>query len=530
MLGELKEALQERNQAAVDLEQKAKRLSEHEESLRALSESLETLRSDYMDLETSYSGFQNELTQLESGRRSDIVRLERLAAERVALEEESKNYEERRTRMGQEFHDAETETAKRKSTLEQLAAEHAEIQKSLNEARANYSGLQAEIAARRVQTELVGDGAADARELTGSTLLLDQSNPLDIQEDAVLGALSDLLETDPQYERALAAVIRSWLDAVVVGNASAALTILDKLRARDDNSVRLVVADLTPQPNASISPEGPASPLLQHVRYPENIKAVVAQLLQNVFVVESLDSAPSAIPVGAAYVALDGSVAKGGGIWEFWTRHSRPAIGKRLLAELQKDLPNLERRCQEAQQNMTELELQVEHLASNQRNAQTALDQHRHIQAVKQGEIQVVSKEAEQARDRLKTVAWELSDFEKRDGLHDQRETEINAEMVRITERRDKVKAAVDVKAVTLRAMEQERSTISSEAIEARLRHSKSEHKVELREEQIMPMRTRLRELEELVTSRSDGIVSRTNEIGQLRAAVEQARQQITSL
>ncbi|GAG36727.1 unnamed protein product, partial [marine sediment metagenome] len=199
-------------------------------------------------------------------------------------------------------------------------------------------------------------------------------------------------------------------------------------------------------------------------------------------------------------------------------------------AELQKDLPDLQQRLQTSQHNITDLKKQVEHAANNHRNAQTELDKRRHIQAVKQGEIQIVSKEAEQARDRLATVVWELSDFEKRDGLHDRREAEIDQEMERVAGRRDQIKSDIDAKTIQLRAMEQERSTLSSEAMESRLRHSKTEHKVELREEQIAPMRTRLDDLEELVKSRSDGIVSRTTEIAQLESTVEQAHQQVSSL
>ncbi|GAG35032.1 unnamed protein product, partial [marine sediment metagenome] len=151
MLAELKEAREEHDEAAADLKQKLEKLSGHEEALRILSEALENLRSDFVDLETSYSGFQNELTQLEGGRRADIVRLERLAAERVALEEETKNYEERRAHMTQELHDAEIETSKCTSRFEQLATKHSAIQESLNEARTTCAGLQAEIAARKVQ-------------------------------------------------------------------------------------------------------------------------------------------------------------------------------------------------------------------------------------------------------------------------------------------------------------------------------------------------------------------------------------------
>ena len=160
---------------------------------------------------------------------------------------------------------------------------------------------------REVLDWRVGDSESDAHELdNGSALLLDKTNPLGIQQDTVLGTLSDILNTDTKYERALAAVIRSWLDAVVVGDVSAALSILSKLSSRDDSSVRLVVADLAADPEPQIIPQSPAVPLLSHVQCPDNMKTMVAQLLQNVFVVESLDAVPSPIPAGAAYVALYG--------------------------------------------------------------------------------------------------------------------------------------------------------------------------------------------------------------------------------
>jgi chromosome segregation protein len=145
---------------------------------------------------------------------------------------------------------------------------------------------------------------------------------------AIHGAtsLSDSLDVAPGYELAVAAALDGRLAAAVVDGTDAGGALLD--RAGNDGG-RALVAGSDPAPvQPSTPPSAGAELLLAHVRGDEATLAIVARLLADTWVVDSLDDCPAPF-AGVA-------VTRAGRVWSARARELRqaPAVGEdRVLAQ-----------------------------------------------------------------------------------------------------------------------------------------------------------------------------------------------------
>jgi chromosome segregation protein len=145
---------------------------------------------------------------------------------------------------------------------------------------------------------------------------------------AIHGAtsLSDSLDVAPGYELAVAAALDGRLAAAVVDGTDAGGALLD--RAGNDGG-RALVAGSDPAPvQPSTPPSAGAELLLAHVRGDEATLTIVARLLADTWVVDSLEDCPAPF-AGVA-------VTRAGRVWSARARELRqaPAVGEdRVLAQ-----------------------------------------------------------------------------------------------------------------------------------------------------------------------------------------------------
>ena len=145
---------------------------------------------------------------------------------------------------------------------------------------------------------------------------------------AIHGAtsLSDSLDVAPGYELAVAAALDGRLTAAVVDDTDAGGVLLD--RAGHDGGRALVTGSDTATDTPANAPSAGAERLLEHVRGDAATLGIVARLLADTWVVDSLDDC-SANFTGVA-------VTRAGRVWSARTRELRqaPAVGEdRVLAQ-----------------------------------------------------------------------------------------------------------------------------------------------------------------------------------------------------
>ena len=517
--------------ARVELDKRQTALAAHDLETSAARKRLQDLRTEALDLETRLARLQNEWNEIEARERTDLIRRERFAAEKAEAERAVESYDERLGLMA-------TQRGQKQAGAEQAQRQVEDLRKSQGERAEQLSALQretsaraSEAAAREAQVNLLAKSRAEARGFpAGAKKLLENAPVPGVNPKDILGSLAEKVRADKTHKLALEAVLRSWLDAVLVKDAASALEIAKHLQAAKGGAVRLLAA--AGGADGAV-PEGPGEPLLAHVKAPAELAPLLQRLLGGVRVVASAADVPADIPAPVTVVTRDGIVARGDGIVEFWApgeNESNPLAREHQLAEWQEDLERLRKEIGETRVRAEALQRDETAGREALNAAQTLLENQRREMALAEGEIRMVEREAKQARERAETIGWELEALVKKTGAGTQRRTAMAGEMEGIRTRQAEVRAQNATDSEKLRRLEDERNALLEETTECRVALSGYKQQVDGLRARGEPLEARIRELETLIRERAAGINSYQERLAALATATQAAEGQIAPL
>ncbi len=517
--------------ARTELERKQAALAAHDQETAAVRKELQDLRTEALELESRLARLQNEWNEIEARERTDLIRRERFAAEKAEAERAVESYVERLTLMGAQRDGkqaAADEAQQQADSLRQSqagrAAERAGLQQGL-------AALAAEAAAREAQVALLARDRAEARGYSpGAQKLLEKTPVPGVEPRDILGPLAEKVRADKPWQLALEAVLRAWLDAVLVQDAAAAREIAVQLQAAKGGTVRLL--SVAGQ-EADASTPGPGKPLLDHVQAPPELAPLLRRLLGGVRVVASGADLPKTIPPGLTVATQDGLVARGDGSVEFWApgeNEGNPLAREHQRAEWQEQLEGLRREIEQKRARFAALEQDETAAGAALEAALAALAEQRHEMDLATGEIRMVEREAQQARERAETIGWELQALVEKTGAGTQRRTEMAGEMEAIRTRQAEVRAATAAGTEKLRQLEDARNTRLEEATDCRVALSGYKQQLDGLHARGEPLEARLRELDTLIRDRAAGIDSYRERIGALEKATAEAEGSIGPL
>jgi len=237
--------------------------------------------------------------------------------------------------------------------------------------------------------------------------------------DEFLGLVSQLVEVEPGYERALAAAMGERLEWVVTRNADASLKGLDFLSSKAKGRTGFISSDSTGTIATANTPE--MHPLIEKVNAPAETLEVMKALLSGVYSADTLDEARTLWQSSGRHLSfvtkegemLDSSGAIVGGSGEM--RAEMPLRRKREMRELEiksKDTrQKTERLAVERQERLDEIRRLEE------RMEMTRSDTHRR-------EIEIIEQERElhriamdQAREKERLTALDEELIRLQDGM-----------------------------------------------------------------------------------------------------------------
>ena len=526
-------AVIEKEKAEEDLRRCNENFRHHKEQIDGATSRIQQLRDDTLKLDGLGSRLQNQLVEIESSERASIIRRERLAAEKTQLGEILSGYEKRQSNMQRELESLRDGVTRAEAEQERLETDLAAKTQAARECQQEANELQTRAAMRRAQIDLLGsEEEADSDFPGGARALLDESNPLDIRREAVLGSLAGAIEVEPDYTTAVEAVLRPWLDAVLVGSGNEARELLSRLEEKREGPARLLAVDT--EAEAPEADNGlPGTPLASHVRAPENVLPLLQSLLRGVRAVENCGEFPSPLPAGSIYVAKTGAVVRATGACEFWMTDPgarNPLSRKHALAEAVSGLEEVERRIAVSGQTMAALQSEAATLEQALREARGAADGSRRALAQKEGECQVVGKETTEARQRLETVTWELDDIVAQGQTSDDERREITRQREDIRLQRERIAGEIETQTRELHALESRQGELNSELTEHRVLFSSSSQRAEYLASQHEGMALRCEELEGAVRGRNQGIQSYAENIERLTRETEEATARVAGL
>ena len=517
--------------ARTELEKRQAVLLAHDQQTAVVRKRLQDLRTEALDLETRLTRLQNEWNEIEARERTDLIRRERFAAEKAEAERAVESYAERLGLMATQREQKQAGAEQALKQLEDLKKSQSERAEQLNGLQRELSTLSSEAAAREAQVNLLTRSRAEAQGFpAGAKKLLENKPVPGVDPKQILGSLAEKVRADKAHKLALEAVLRSWLDAVLVTDAGGALEIAKHLQAAKGGAVRLLSA--AGGDDAPI-PEGPGEPLLDHVKAPEGLAGLLRRLLGSVRVVATAADVPGEIPAGLTMATRDGIVARADGSVEFWApgeKETNPLAREHQLAEWQDDLTRLRKEIGEKKARAEALRQDETAAREGLNAAQTALEGQRREMALVEGEIRMVEREAKQARERAETIGWELEALVKKTGAGTQRRTEISGQMEKLRNRQAEVRTQNAADTDKLRQLEDERNALLEAATECRVALSGYKQQVESLRARGDPLESRLRELETLIRERASGIDSYQERIASLSKATAEAEAQVAPL
>jgi chromosome segregation protein len=317
-------------------------LAERSERREALSARAYRARSAAERIELRLEGAREHRRTLDERAeraRADLEELEREAAEDPSLAEGADAgeriaaFEAELTELDADRAAAlEAELAELAEQREAAAAEETRLAGVADERRAAVAAAEEACAAARTarrEAEAAAEAARREAAKVGADLAaVNQFLRVHAGAPGGVRALSDALSVEDGHELALAAALGGLLGAAVVPDRAAGAAALE--RAGRDGGIALVADDRkgTDPSRSPAAPVDAAQRLLDLVRGPADVLALVGPLLADVWVVEDLDAVPDDWP-GTAVTAT-------GRVWSGARRELRqvPAGGgDRVLAE-----------------------------------------------------------------------------------------------------------------------------------------------------------------------------------------------------
>ncbi len=533
--------IEEEKQKAVDEEIKAEaqlndsneKFSSHQQQIDSSRNMLVQLREEQIELESTISRLRNQLVEIESQERSQVIQRERLAAEKTQLTRILSGHEEKQEGMTSVLENMRKDVSKLEEVLRELIDQLEKSNVERLDCQKEASAIQSKMAACKAKVSLLTEkDHAEDDFPGGARLLLDSSNPLNINSSDIIGALADHVNTDDGYATALEAALRSWLDAVIISDQSCALDILTKLESQKAGSARLLTADKKIANPESVHLDG-FTRLTEHVQTTPAATPVIERILGNVFIVDSLNDIPSSVPEQASFVTKDGALFSENGCVEFWMadeQSSNPLSRKNALVSEQKQLT-------EYNENAEALNLVAQNLEANKTaleesivEARVELDKSKQASAQKEGECQVIVRETETAREHLSTVTFELDSLNSQNKSSDETRDGISKKLKDSREQTERIVTEIGSQTTDLRKLEERHGEIQADVTDRRVLFSTVSQRRGHLEQQFSSISSRVSELSDALSGRSTGVESHKVRIQKLTEEVASAESQLSVL
>jgi chromosome segregation protein len=509
----------------------SQRIAAFEAEAETFTRELQRRRSAQMEQEKLAIRLQQELEETDQRQRGAHQRRARLEVEQAEAARRVEQAETQAAAMDERIRAAVDRAAALREDCRLMRADAETRARRGAEARDRTAAVQATIAALDAQLDMLARQEQAAEGFAGGArwLLAPERKAGAGAPGRILGALADLVRTDPAHEACLQAALRPWLDAVVVDSPAAARAWLLALDAARAGSARLLASDAAAGPAAG----GPGEPLVDHVTCAPEARAAIGRLLAPVRVVPSLDALPEPLPEGLIFVTPAGQLASGRGVFEYWmagAEEQNPLARGQLRDELRRRRAGAEAGLAEAARTLDTLQAgereQTQALAA--RSAE--LDEAAREEASLSGERRRIGQDLEQTRRRLETVADEIETL-ARGGAEDlDARARLAAAIEEGRARTIELHAQVQESVARQPDIEEARRRLSEEASDIRIDAAGRRRDVEELVRRLDIQRQRIGELEGLIADRERGAAGYRARIEELVRAMADAGDQVEPL
>jgi len=564
------------------LEAKQSALRQVEEKLRRQQEALRQAQADAFGSAQDLTRIRNELTALDLQKQGNIVRLEKLSAEKIQLEEERSRLETRLQEFAVNVAAERVNAQTQRGTVEERQARLGTIHEELEQAGREQDRLLQQQAEKRSRLSVLEQLQAGHEGFSeGSLAALKQSAQ-------VVGSLADRIRVPDEYVVAIEIALGHHLQLVLTERSESAHQILAELSAH--KRVRASVAPLalvrdseaaqnaqpTPVPgenahngdlllnrtgedsiSGSRSTDGqsaltghrppPAAPQLNGVPLPATdvvetdlaVQPLLQRLLSTTRIVRDLDAATAAWRQSDGslhYVTLGGELLSCHGVYTGGLTNGNPGgaasiLGrKNQIVELQSVLARLEEQVAGTSRRKGALLGEQIELQAGLQQAQTELRAQEVAIATHEGEFKALENSRRLLHQKVDTVVFEIQSL----AAHEQEGLEKRADLAvraKVLEELEQANQATLTKANTnLEALRLQRDVANAALTESKVALATEEQMCASFRQQQESLEQRLRELAQAIERRQSEISSCIGRKAQAESEMQDSRAQISAL
>ena len=520
-----------------------------EDDLRRCQESLRQAQSGAFGAAQDLSRLRNELNTLDLQKQGNLVRLEKLTAEKIQMEEERTRLELRLQEFAAHVEAEKVNVQTQRGTVEERQQRLRQIQEELNQAGRELDPLvrsQAEQRSRLTVLEQLQAGHEGFS--AGALAALKQSQ-------GVLGSLADKIMVPDQFVKAIETALGHHLQLVLTEQPEAAQQILAELAA--GNKGRASIAPLAFAPADQVAagdgagagtPEARAAewgtaplPALDVVRSDGPVRPLLHRLLGNTRLVRDLAAATAAwraapglfhyVTVGGEVLSAQGVYTGGSSSGNGGSKGAASILGrKNQIADLQAGLTLVQEQVAEISRRRGALQSEQTELQAGLQQAQTELRAREVAIATREGEFNALRNSQRLLLQKIDTVGYELDSLTAQEDEGLRRRAGLAGRVGELETREQGCQAQVAEATARLEGLRQQRDAANVGLTESRVALATAEQMCASFAQQSTSLQRRVTELARLIEQRRAELGSFVTRKEQAESEIQASRGEIERL
>jgi chromosome segregation protein len=538
------------------LEEKRRALQQVEDGLRQQQEALRQAQAEAFSAAQDLSRIRNEITALDFQKQGNVVRLEKLSAEKIQLEEERVHSEIRLEEFAADVEAQKLNVATQRGTVEERQLRLRQIHEELTTLTQEQDRFLQQQAGKRSQLNVLEQLAADHEGFSaGSLAALKQSQH-------VLGSLADKIRVPDQFVTAIETALGHHLQLVLTEEPDSARQILADLSANKRGRASIAPlaftrtgssapgqeaggADAAPQTQSFSS--GPVelngAPLaaIEVVDGDTAVQPLLQRLLGLTRIVRNLEAATAAWNESngsLSYVTLEGELLSRHGVYTGGSNNGNgngkaasSILGrKNQIAELQRALEQLQAQVAEVSRRKGALQSEQTELQASLQQAQSDLRQQEVAIATHEGEFNALKNALRLLHQKIDTVVYEIQSLaaQEKEGL--EKRAGLASRAGELESREQQKQAEVAGFYNELESLRLQRDVANSGLTDSKVALATEEQMCASHRQQRFSLEQRVRELGQVIEARRSELGAFAGRREQAESEIEDSRRHIERL
>jgi len=537
-----------------NLQSKREALQKIEDDLRERQEQLRQAQSAAFSAAQDLSRLRNEITALDLQKQGNVVRLEKLSAEKIQLEVERTGLESRLQEFTASVEMEKLNVATTRGSVEQRQNRLKELQSELQQASTEQDKFLHQQSDKRSRLTVLEqlEGSHEGFD-AGAVAALRQSR-------SVIGSLADRIRVPDQFVTAVENALGHNLQLVLTEQPSSAQEILADLNANksgrasvaalaiqqyQDEKQLAFVGEMAPGEKSEAAQKGLQSGQMVHamsvIQAEPSVEPLLKSLLGRTFIAADLPTATAQIQNGHAgcdFVTTTGDLLSRHGIYTGGYLNGKgngrapgSILGrKNQIAELQAELAELQKLVEDASRKRGELLSEQTELQASLQAAQTELREQEVAIATREGESKALQNSNRLLHQKIETVVFEVQSLaaQEHEGL--QKREALTARLNQLEARERAGQEQVAALTAELETLRQARDAANAALTESKVALASDEQLASSFKQQRSALEQRIRELTQVVEQRKSECSSFISRKDQAESEIQESRGQIARL